>query len=608
MKKGQIFEGIIERVDFPNKGLVKVEEEGKDARYVTVKNAVPGQKVRFIINKFKKGNAEGRLLEVLENSSLETRKPVCSIFPACGGCMYQTMPYEEQMKMKEGQIRRIMDEAVDGEYLFEGVKASPKEFAYRNKMEFSFGDEYKDGPLSLGLHKKGSTYDVLTASDCKLVHEDMNKILVCVLEYFKERKVSYYKKMQHVGYLRHLLLRRGDTTGEILVNLVTTTQEEYDLSELTEQLLQLPLEGKIVGILHILNDSLSDVVKSDETRVLYGQDFFYEKLLGLQFKITPFSFFQPNTKGAEVLYETVREYIGDIRDLTVFDLFSGTGTISQVLAPVAKKVIGVEIVEEAVEAAKENAERNGLSNCEFIAGDVFEVLDDIKEKPDVIILDPPRDGIHPKALPKILDYGVDRIVYISCKMTSLARDLELIQQRGYTVEKMTAVDQFCETVHVETVVLLSQQKPDDTIEIDLDLDEREKLSAAIHKAKVSLPLGAGLDGEVSLNGKRQEIATLLRHMAGLRNGEVLISNGGVGYRFNNEGNQVSYRCDVKRVTTINFDRNKIRKMCADLSKKSDETSAALDAALVNTPVEYEAPFDVNETFAEAFEAHMSALS
>jgi len=473
MKKGQIFEGIIERVDFPNKGLVKVEEEGKDARYVTVKNAVPGQKVRFIINKFKKGNAEGRLLEVLENSSLETRKPVCSIFPACGGCMYQTMPYEEQMKMKEGQIRRIMDEAVDGEYLFEGVKASPKEFAYRNKMEFSFGDEYKDGPLSLGLHKKGSTYDVLTASDCKLVHKDMNKILVCVLEYFKERKVSYYKKMQHVGYLRHLLLRRGDTTGEILVNLVTTTQEEHDLSELTEQLLQLPLEGKIVGILHILNDSLSDVVKSDETRVLYGQDFFYEKLLGLQFKITPFSFFQPNTKGAEVLYETVREYIGDIHDLTVFDLFSGTGTISQVLAPVAKKVIGVEIVEEAVEAAKENAERNGLSNCEFIAGDVFEVLDDIKEKPDVIILDPPRDGIHPKALPKILDYGVDRIVYISCKMTSLARDLELIQQRGYTVEKMTAVDQFCETVHVETVVLLSHKKPDGHINVKVEFGEGE---------------------------------------------------------------------------------------------------------------------------------------
>ena len=470
MKKGQIYEGIIERVDFPNKGIVFVPEE---EQYVTVKNGIPGQKIRFMINKFKRGNAEGRLLEVLEKSPLETREPVCSIFPACGGCMYQTMPYEEQVKMKEGQIRRIMDPVVKGEYLFEGVKHSPKEFHYRNKMEFSFGDEFKDGPLSLGLHKKGSTYDVLTAGDCQLVHEDMDKILLCVLNYFKERNVSYYKKMQHVGYLRHLLLRRGDTTGEILVNLVTTTQEEYDLTPLVEELLALELEGKIVGILHILNDSLSDVVKSDEIRILYGQDFFYEKLLGLEFKITPFSFFQPNSKGAEVLYETVREYIGDIDNQVVFDLFSGTGTIGQVLAPVAKKVIGVEIIEEAVEAAKENAVRNGLSNCRFIAGDVFKVLDEIEEKPDVIVLDPPRDGIHPKALPKILNYGVDKIVYISCKMTSLARDLEMMQLAGYRVEKMTAVDQFCETVHVETVVLLSHKKADSYIHIDVEFGEGE---------------------------------------------------------------------------------------------------------------------------------------
>ena len=470
MKKGQIYEGIIERVDFPNKGIVFVLEE---EQYVTVKNGIPGQKIRFMINKFKRGNAEGRLLEVLEKSPLETREPVCSIFPACGGCMYQTMPYEEQVKMKEGQIRRIMDPVVKGEYVFEGVKHSPKEFHYRNKMEFSFGDEFKDGPLSLGLHKKGSTYDVLTAGDCQLVHEDMDKILLCVLNYFKERNVSYYKKMQHVGYLRHLLLRRGDTTGEILVNLVTTTQEEYDLTPLVEELLALELEGKIVGILHILNDSLSDVVKSDETRILYGQDFFYEKLLGLEFKITPFSFFQPNSKGAEVLYETVREYIGDIDNQVVFDLFSGTGTIGQVLAPVAKKVIGVEIIEEAVEAAKENAVRNGLSNCKFIAGDVFKVLDEIEEKPDVIVLDPPRDGIHPKALPKILNYGVDKIVYISCKMTSLARDLEMMQLAGYRVEKMTAVDQFCETVHVETVVLLSHKKPDGHINVKVEFGEGE---------------------------------------------------------------------------------------------------------------------------------------
>ena len=478
MKKGQVLEGTIEKVEFPNKGVVTVAEEGKS---VIVKNGIPGQKVKFCVNKFKRGNAEGRLLEVLEKSPLETRKPVCSIFPVCGGCMYQTMSYEAQMDMKAEQVKNILNEAVNGEYLFEGVKASPKEFAYRNKMEFSFGDEYKDGPLTLGLHKKGSTYDVLTASDCKLVHDDMTKILNCVLEYFKERNVSYYKKMQHTGYLRHLLLRRGDRTGEILVNLVTTTQEEHDMSPLKEALLNLELEGKIVGFLHILNDSLSDVVQSDETRIIYGQDYFYEKLLNLEFKITPFSFFQPNSRGAEVLYSTVRDYIGDINDMTVFDLFSGTGTIAQVLAPVAKQVIGVEIIEEAVEAAKENAAHNGLSNCKFIAGDVFKVLDEIEEKPDVIVLDPPRDGIHPKALPKILDYGVDKIVYISCKVTSLARDLEMIQARGYEVVKSVAVDQFSQTVHVETVCLLSKLNVKHHIEVEITMDELD-LTAAESKA------------------------------------------------------------------------------------------------------------------------------
>ena len=457
MKKGQIFEGIIGKVEFPNKGIVELPEEGKT---VIVKNGIPGQKVRFCVNKIRKGKAEGRLLEVLEQSPLETREPVCSLFPSCGGCMYQTMSYEEQMRMKGQQVKEILDAVIEGDYIFEGVKASPKEFAYRNKMEFSFGDEYKDGPLSLGLHKKGSTYDVLTAGDCKLVHEDLTKILLCVLEHFQEKKVSYYKKMQHVGYLRHLLLRRGDKTGEILVNLVTTTQEEHEMEPLVQKLLALDLEGKIVGILHILNDSLSDVVQSDETRILYGQDYFYEELLGMEFKITPFSFFQPNSCGAEVLYQTVRDYIGDIKDMVVYDLFSGTGTIGQMLAPVAKEVIGVEIIEEAVEAAKENAARNGLSNCKFIAGDVFKVLDEIEEKPDVIVLDPPRDGIHPKALPKILDYGVDRIVYVSCKVTSLARDLEMMQARGYQVVKCVAVDQFVHTVHVETICCLQKVEKD----------------------------------------------------------------------------------------------------------------------------------------------------
>ena len=434
-----------------------------DGQTVIVKNGMPGQKVRFMINKKRGGRVEARLLEVLEPSPLETRKPVCSIFPQCGGCMYQTMDYSHQLEMKQEQIRRLLDTAIKNggqvdengnpDYVFEGIKGSPTEFCYRNKMEFSFGDAEKDGPLTLGLHKKGSTYDVLTASDCKLVHEDLTKILTCVLDYCKEQGFTYYHKMRHEGYLRHLLLRRGNTTGEILINLVTTTQLNPDLSELVERLMALSLEGKIVGILHILNDSLADLVQSDETRVLYGQDYFYENLLGLKFKITPFSFFQPNSLGAEVLYETARSYIGDTRDMTVFDLYSGTGTIAQILAPVAKHVTGVEIVEEAVEAARVNAKLNGLDNCSFIAGDVLKVVDDLTEKPDLIVLDPPRDGIHPKALPKIIAFDVPTIVYVSCKPTSLVRDREVLEAAGYRMVKARAVDMFPATGGIETVAL-----------------------------------------------------------------------------------------------------------------------------------------------------------
>ncbi len=479
MKKGEIYEGVIECVDFPNKGTVRV-----DGERVTVKNGIPGQNVRFAINKKRKNKAEGRLLEVLEKSPLETREPVCSLFPACGGCMYQTMSYEEQLKMKENQIRSLLDEAIaaagqtdsegNADYCFEGIQGSPKEFAYRNKMEFSFGDEYKDGPLSLGLHKKGSTYDVLTASDCKLVHEDLTRILNCVLNYFQERKTPYYRKMSHEGYLRHLLLRRSESSGEILVCLITSSQREEPLETLVQQVLELPLEGTVVGFLHIINDSLADVVQSDETRILYGQDFFYETILGLRFKITPFSFFQTNSKGAEVLYSAARDYIGETKDMTVFDLYSGTGTIAQILAPAAKEVVGVEIVEEAVEAARENAAANGLDNCRFLAGDVLKVLDEITEKPDLIVLDPPRDGVHPKALPRIIAYGVDRMLYISCKPTSLARDLGVLIPSGYRVEKVRLVDMFPQTVHVETVVLLSKGEIDSKkVRVEFSLEDMD---------------------------------------------------------------------------------------------------------------------------------------
>lgn len=459
MKKGEEYQGTVEKVEFPNRGIVQVQDQP-----VVVKNVIPGQKVRFVISKKRSGRAEGRLLEVLEKSPLELRSPVCSSFPQCGGCMYQTMPYPEQLKMKEQQMRELLEKALTrgGQSIesctWEGIHPSPLEFGYRNKMEFSFGDEYKGGPLSLGLHKKGSTYDVLNTDDCRLVHEDMTKILVCVREYFRRLGAPCYRKVSHEGYLRHLLLRRGVTTGEILVHVVTTGQGEYPMEDLVRELLSLPLEGKIRGILHLRNDSLSDVVRSDETKILYGEDFFYETLLGLRFKISSFSFFQPNSLAAEILYSIVREYVGSVKDQVVFDLYSGTGTIAQLLSPVARKVIGVEIVEEAVQAARENASLNGLANCTFLCGDVLRVLDELEEKPDVIVLDPPREGIHPKALPRILGYGVKKIVYVSCQMTSLARDLEAFLRAGYRVERGCSVDQFCQAVPVETVVSLTMDQ------------------------------------------------------------------------------------------------------------------------------------------------------
>lgn len=452
MKKGEIYQGLVERLEFPNKGILHV-----DGEKAVVKNALPGQNIQFLINKKRNGKCEGRLMEVLEKSPLETEENLCPHFGICGGCAFQSIPYAEQLKLKEQQVKELVDE-VCKEYEFEGIKASPMAERYRNKMEFSFGDEYKDGPLALGMHRRGSFYDVVTVSECRIVNEDFTKILSASLEHFKGIGVGYYKKMQQVGYLRHLLVRRAVKTGEILIALVTTTQEEHELSAYVEVLRSLPLEGTIVGILHISNDTLSDVVQSDKTDILYGQDFFYEELLGLRFKISPFSFFQTNSLGAEVLYEKVREYVGDTKDKVVFDLYSGTGTIAQMIAPVAEKVVGVEIVEEAVEAAKVNAQKNGLGNCEFIAGDVLKVIDGIADKPDLIILDPPRDGIQAKALDKIINYGVNRLVYISCKPTSLARDLVVLQERGYRVEKVCVVDMFPSTANVETVVLLEEKK------------------------------------------------------------------------------------------------------------------------------------------------------
>ena len=556
MKKGNIYEGVVKKVEFPNKAYVDViekDENGNEQKTLTlVKGALPGQKIKFRAKKVRKDKSQGILLEVTEKSPLETAEPMCCRFGKCGGCSYQTLPYEKQLELKKNQVLDIIDTVyktldsslgIKKDYIYDGILPSPEIKGYRNKMEFSFGDEYKGGPLTLGLHKKGSVHDIVNASGCQIVDDDYSKVIDCIVEYFREKQVPHYNKNTHQGVLRHLLVRRAVSTGELLVALVTSSQQDISeyVSEVSEKLNGLKYNGKLTGFIHIINDGLGDVVKSDKMHIISGKDWFTEKILGLQFKISPFSFFQTNTKGAEVLYTRARDYVlggemagvgknsvgvgmdvensringvcsemtadssdivdgysekdaenvdlADIyskktkspeaetnagfKDKVVFDLYSGTGTIAQIIAPVAKKVIGVEIVEEAVEAAKENAAINGLDNCEFIAGDVLKVIDEIDEKPDYIILDPPREGIHPKAIRKIIDYGVENIVYISCKPTSLSQDLATFETFGYHVERVSNVDMFPGTVHVETVVLLSHKKPDGHINLKVEFGEGE---------------------------------------------------------------------------------------------------------------------------------------
>ena len=443
----------IQDVNFPNKAYGYYEGER-----VIVKNTVPGQKVRAQVFKKKSSGVEARLEEVVERSPLERAEGMCSHYTLCGGCTYQTLHHEEELKLKERQVKRLLENAQIQIGKWEGIEPAPSETGYRNKCEFSFGDEEKDGDLALGMRKRMSHYEVVTLKDCNIIDKDYLKIVEGTLAFFQERKVPFYHKLRHDGSLRHLVVRKGSATGEILVNLVTSSEVPFSVEDFKQMLLALPLEGAICGILHSVNDGLADVVRSDEMNLLYGREYFIEKLFDLEFKVSVYSFFQTNSAGAEKLYSIVKEFAGEVENKLVFDLYCGTGTIGQIMAEAgSKKVVGIELIEEAVAAANENAKRNHLENCTFLAGDVLQKVDELEDKPDLIIVDPPRDGIHPKAIGKIIGFGAPEIVYVSCKPTSLARDLEIFQKEGYRIERVKLMDMFPRTVHVETVALLTRK-------------------------------------------------------------------------------------------------------------------------------------------------------
>ena len=391
--------------------------------------------------------------------SMENFK-VCQHDEFCGGCIYQGVPYEEQLAIKEAEVKNIFAEKDIQADIFDGIEGCPEEhrYRYRNKMEYTFGDFVKDGPICLGMHKKKNFMSIVTVDHCQLVDEDFNKILRFSLDFAVEMGYKHYHKKSHTGLLRHLIVRKGIRTGELLINIVTSRKDGFDEEAYVNGLLALPLTNKISGILRTLNDNIADKVTCEELKILWGKDYYMETILGLQFRVSAFSFFQTNVEAVERLYSEALALVDDFAGKSVFDLYCGTGTISQVLALKAKEVLGIEIVEEAVEAAKENAKLNGLENCRFLAGDVFEVLEQREEKPDVIVVDPPRVGMSTKAVGKIVSYGVDQIIYISCNPKTLAINLQQFVYEGYAVRYAKCFDNFPGTKHTECICLLERKK------------------------------------------------------------------------------------------------------------------------------------------------------
>lgn len=450
MKRNDIITVEIKDMEFGGFGIGYFE-----GKKVKIKGALLGQIIKAKVKKVKKDMVEGEIVEVMENSPLE-KQSFCPHFGDCGGCIYQNVDYSDQLKIKEDIVKKLLEKEGIRDYEFLRIVKSPKEHGYRNKMEYTFGKD-KEGNEVLGLHRKGRFYEVVMTDKCNIVDDDFLKALNLTFDYAIKKGLPFYDKKTHKGFLRHLVVRKASKAGEILLNIVTTTQLEHDFKELIEIYKNVDFESRLVGVLHTQNDSWSDAVVCEKLNVLYGKDYLIEELLGLKFKISAFSFFQTNSYGAEKLYETVREFAGDVSDKIVFDLYSGTGTIGIIMAPMAKKVIGIELVEEAVMSARENAELNGLKNCTFIAGDVSKKLKEIKEMPDVVIVDPPRSGINPKALEDIIKFNPQKVVYVSCNPESLARDLKIFSEGGYKVDKVKCVDMFPYTYHVETVVLIERK-------------------------------------------------------------------------------------------------------------------------------------------------------
>lgn len=381
---------------------------------------------------------------------------VCPISENCGGCIYQGVPYEEQLAEKNRGVQALLEKYDVDPSVYHGMVPAMERYRYRNKMEYTFGDLEKDGPLTLGMHKKKHFMSIVTSDCCQLVPEDFNRILRGTLEFCRDRGYRFYHKMSHEGLLRNLVVRRGVKTGELLVDIVTSSQVEFDEDGFLEMILGLQLDEKIVGVLHTTNDRVADAVIDEGTKILFGRDYYNEEILGLKFKVSVFSFFQTNIPAIERLYSDALDLLPDIDSKNVFDLYCGTGTITQLMASRARRVTGIEIVQDSVDSALANAKINGIDNCDFICGDVLKVIGQVDEKPDMIVVDPPRAGMHDKVVDILSGYGIPHLMYISCNPKTLCINLQRFKSNGYEPVYIKSYDNFPGTKHIESIAVLSK--------------------------------------------------------------------------------------------------------------------------------------------------------
>ena len=449
-----------------------------DGFTVFVKDAVIGDTVTAKIIKAKKNYGYGRLMEVLKPSPYRV-EPKCEFARQCGGCQLQALSYDQQLVFKTNKVKGHL-ERIGGftDIPMEPIIGMDELFHYRNKAQFPVGRN-KEGKIVTGFYA-GRTHNIIENRDCALGVAENKEVLDCVIAHMEKYGIEPYNEATGKGLVRHVLIRYGYFTKEVMVCLILNGNKIPKEEQLVKSLCEIP---GMTSITINVNKKHSNVILGEEIRLLWGQEYITDRIGDISYQISPLSFYQVNPMQTQKLYAKALEYADLHGEETVWDLYCGIGTISLFLAQKAKFVRGVEIVPAAIENAKENAKLNGLENTEFFVGKAEEVLPREYKKngvyADVIVVDPPRKGCDETLLETMIEMNPERIVYVSCDSATLARDLKYLCERGYELRKVCPVDQFGMTVHVETVVLLSQQKPDDTIEIDLDLDELDATSAEL---------------------------------------------------------------------------------------------------------------------------------